>query len=471
LSYGKTFTFQRWFFEQFDELMKEVPRVALWQRNADNAKYTNDSENSKNCYMCFTSWENENCLYVNNGFWSKNSVDCFWINTCERCYNSIQLSNCYKLFDSFSCFDCSESRYLYECKNVNHSAFCINLTNKSYNFLNKQYTKLEYEHLLEKLQNDITFRNECILEYHKLVSTIPTNQLRMDIVENCFWNNIANSKNCYAVYDSTFIEESKYIYQWGRLFTSMDSTITGSNEERGYVYETLSTPGSNRCFFSSTIGESNAVFFSDFCYYSENLFGCVWLRHKEYCILNKQYTKEEYEKLVAKIIEHMQKTWEWWEFFPPSLSPFGYNETIANEYLPVKKSDLPTQHGYKWSNYSTDPKLPENAELLHTATIPEEERKALVNDDSILKKVIICKESQRPFTIQKLELAFYRKMDLPLPKFHPDIRHEKRMKQRPWRTLYLRTCDKCGKEMVSIYPVEDTRSVYCEACYRQEIYG
>jgi formylmethanofuran dehydrogenase subunit E len=62
-------------------------------------------------------------------------------------------------------------------------------------------------------------------------------------------------------------------------------------------------------------------------------------------------------------------------------------------------------------------------------------------------------------------------MSLPLPKLHPDIRHEKRMKQRPWRTLYLRTCNKCGKEMVSVYSVEDTRKVYCEECYRQEVYG
>ena len=31
------------------------------------------------------------------------------------------------------------------------------------------------------------------------------------------------------------------------------------------------------------------------------------LRNKSYCILNKQYTKEEYEELVPKIIEHMMK--------------------------------------------------------------------------------------------------------------------------------------------------------------------
>ena len=40
----------------------------------------------------------------------------------------------------------------------------------------------------------------------------------------------------------------------------------------------------------------------------DNLFGCVGLKNKHYCIFNKQYTKDEYEALVPKIIEHMKKT-------------------------------------------------------------------------------------------------------------------------------------------------------------------
>jgi hypothetical protein len=35
----------------------------------------------------------------------------------------------------------------------------------------------------------------------------------------------------------------------------------------------------------------------------------------------------------------MQTTGERGEFFPSSLSPFGYNETVAQEYLPVEKTD------------------------------------------------------------------------------------------------------------------------------------
>ena len=34
----------------------------------------------------------------------------------------------------------------------------------------------------------------------------------------------------------------------------------------------------------------------------------------------------------------MQKTGEWGEFFPASFSPFGYNETVAQEYFPLNRS-------------------------------------------------------------------------------------------------------------------------------------
>jgi DNA-directed RNA polymerase subunit M/transcription elongation factor TFIIS len=81
-------------------------------------------------------------------------------------------------------------------------------------------------------------------------------------------------------------------------------------------------------------------------------------------------------------------------------------------------------------------------------------------------------------------LEFYRKHNLPLPRKHPDIRHEERLKQRPSRELHLRKCDKCGKEMVSVYQKDpllggeglgwgqtQEQKVYCEGCYQQEVYG
>jgi hypothetical protein len=88
------------------------------------------------------------------------------------------------------------------------------------------------------------------------------------------------------------------------------------------------------------------------CDNSSNLFGSSGLRNKEYYIFNKQYTKEEYEVLVPKIIEHMKGTGERGEFFDPSLSPFGYNETVAQDYYPLSKSQA-QERKYTWSEYES----------------------------------------------------------------------------------------------------------------------
>jgi CxxC-x17-CxxC domain-containing protein len=38
------------------------------------------------------------------------------------------------------------------------------------------------------------------------------------------------------------------------------------------------------------------------------------------------------------------------------------------------------------------------------------------------------------------------------------------------RKLFTRICDKCGKEIQTIYAPERKEIVYCENCYNKEIY-
>jgi hypothetical protein len=87
--------------------------------------------------------------------------------------------------------------------------------------------------------------------------------------------------------------------------------------------------------------------YCDGCNACDSCFGCIGLQHKKYCILNKQYAKEEYESLMTKIVEQMQKNDEWGKFFPPELSPYAYNETAAFIYYPLSKDEV-TSNGWKW---------------------------------------------------------------------------------------------------------------------------
>ena len=43
----------------------------------------------------------------------------------------------------------------------------------------------------------------------------------------------------------------------------------------------------------------------------------------------------------------MRSTGEWGEFFPHELSPFGYNETVAQEYFPMTEGEVKSR-GWNW---------------------------------------------------------------------------------------------------------------------------
>jgi hypothetical protein len=70
---------------------------------------------------------------------------------------------------------------------------------------------------------------------------------------------------------------------------------------------TLVGAGCSDVFFSCfIINNCSNIFYSSECFSCKNCFACSGLKNKQYCILNKQYSKEEYEKLVPQIIEKMQ---------------------------------------------------------------------------------------------------------------------------------------------------------------------
>ena len=183
-----------------------------------------------------------------------------------------------------------------------------------------------------------------------------------------------------------------------------------------------------------------------------------------YCILNKQYTKKEYEELLPKIISHMEKTGEWGEFFSPKISPFSYNETMAQEFFPLTKEEALSK-GYKWNEINEESTKSDKV-------ISAEQLPPSITDipDDILNWSIKCEASGKLFKIVPQELAFYRKMKLPIPRLHHEERYKRRIQQRPPRKLWKRSCDKCGKEIQTTYAPDRPEKVYCETCYRKEIY-
>ncbi len=462
LDYGFDFDFSKTFNEQFNKLLKTVPMPAVLNSNAENSTYINQTWNMKNCYLVYSCMDSEDCYYSNRLFNCKNSIDCSVLYDSQNCYECVDWRNLYQCFWTQNTKNCNNSYFLFDCVGCKDCFGCRNLREKQYCIFNKQYTKQEYEHKLKDLIEEISSYSKLIALKKHYNSLLKQNAIfRSMYLDDCidtFWWFLYNTKNsteCYEWWDlencknGLMIHNSQYICDWNNTTWAQ------------WQYE-VSTWWINwyNSLFSLDIWPANSyVLYSAYTPNCSNLFWCVWLKNKNYCIFNKQYTKQDYNKIVPKIIAHMQETWERGEFFDPSISPFWYNESAAFEYFPISKSE---SQKYWFPRHDLNQNKSSKASLLPDSIFE--------TDENILKDIFVCQKSGKPFKIIKQEFTFYKKYNIALPRLHSDIRHTDRFNQKPSRTLHLIDCKKCLNKISSIYNKESELKIYCEACYHKEIY-
>ena len=460
--YWRDFDFSKPFFEQFYELYKQVPQLALNNQESENSQYTNQAQMNKDCYIVTCSCNNESCLYW---MWFQNckdSMDCLYLEKSELCYELINGKNCYKCYYSENLDNCSNCTHCKNCISCKDCFACSNLRNKQYHIWNKKYSKEEYFEKIKTLKNQSHSSLELNKrELNKFDLKYPKKYYNGNSNEQFNWDFLENNKNSLDCFNCRDSENIKYCRDAWKARNCMDLVETLEND---FCLEVeWSWWGMNMMFWAKIVKTSDTMY-SSHVYHSNNCFWCVWLKKAKYCILNKQYTKKKYEILIAQIIEHMQKTWEWWEYFPVELSLFAYNETVAQEYFPLKK-EVCLKKWYKWKD--EDDNIPNVTKVIPAEKLPDS-----ISDipDDVLNWAIKCEISWRPFKFIPQELKFYREHNIPVPHLHPDERHKARMKLRNPRKLYDRQCVKCNKDIQTTYAPEWSETVYCEGCYLKEVY-
>jgi hypothetical protein len=298
---------------------------------------------------------------------------------------------------------------------------------------------------------------QAIFEEHK--KQFP--KLYMHGINNidCSGDYLLNSKNAIDCYDSFRAEDSRYVYSGFLPLKDCYEDYQCGEDSSLFYYTSLGGFSSYNIKFCWGVFEgSSDIEYSMHIRASKNCFGCVGLNKVQYCILNKQYTKEEYEKLRIKLIEHMKQTGEYGEYFPPSLSPFPYNKSNAQIDMPLNKDEA-VQLGFKWEDekrdwQKCDYKIPDALKDV---------------DDNILGVLLSDKDTGQNFKLIKQELEFYRKMEIPVPVNCFIERHKKRLAQRNQRKLYLKKCDKCKKEIQTTWPPDTPNKIYCKECFLSDI--
>ncbi|KKR67630.1 MAG: hypothetical protein UU10_C0040G0001, partial [Parcubacteria group bacterium GW2011_GWF1_40_6] len=473
--YAMDYDPNRPFLAQWKELSEKTPFVILETDylTLKNCEYSGSIAYSKNCYMTIWADYCENVYYssILNGL--KFSSDCLRGWESELCYESIGFINNYKTFFSDDCDNCVDVWFSRNCYSCTNCVGCVNMRGVTNCIFNIKYSKEEYEEKIKEMKLDSWgglqevkkkaqkfWRTKPYREYHG-------HTLNLNVTGEYTYRS-KNSKEGYIV---NYAENCK----WCQLITvasikdCYDYTGWGNNAELMYESVQVGDKASNVKFSSHCLPDVLNTEYSFWCIGSKNNFGCVNLKRKSYCILNKQYLKEEYEKLKVQIIEDMKKNpyidergraWPYGEFFAPGFVKVAYNNSNAMKFFPKTKEQA-LSLGYVWS----DEENPTSKCTIKSKKLPETIKET---DNSILEEIIECSNCTRAYKIVQGELSLLRKMNLPIPHECPKCRENKRFTRMNKPGMYHRKCDKCNVNIYTPYAPDRPEIVYCVKCYQAE---
>jgi len=454
LSYGRDFDFGRPFFEQFDELSRTVPRMGLYQMSNENSKYNSFLAYCKNVYMSAGSYFVEDSVFCRKSQYSKDCLNCNLVDHSELLEGAINSSYCYGCRAIFNCRNCSSSMYLADCVGCTDCFMCGGVIRRSHCVKNVQYTKEEYEKLVEeKLSSGHEALMKEFVEFNKTLPKKYQNQLNC---ENSSGDFLQNSKNASMCFDCFKVEDSKYLFECESVKDCMDLTTHDKNIQLSYEMSCGGEDSYMAKFGFCACDTVNSEYLFESFFVNE-CFGCVGLHPKtKNCILNKQYSKEEYDALRARIVEHMKKTGEYGEFFPTTISSFAYNETVANDHFPLSQEEV-LKNGWKWKDI--DAKLFVKSDFVLPDRIEE-------TASSVVDEILSCSCCGKNYKIIPMEFDLAKKMKVPLSKKCSNCRQKDLRVFKSARKLYARTCSKCLGEILSVYSPDSPEVVYCESCWQ-----
>jgi hypothetical protein len=391
----------------------------------------------------FSLFENENCDYVEHVFGAKDSYLSFWVwsNSEKVLYSCIAKDNCRNIYNSSQVIDGSENIYMSsgitKSYNIFYSKFitgwaniwfstnligcsecifCDNLQNKSYCVKNIEFPKDKY---IEQKNLYLREKNKFISNYKELQK---------------IWENFAskNVKGSFII-KSENIQNWKYVYHtkngrnlfmvWGEKWDEnmYDVFSWGSISAKNAYGCTMFWVNSENLYLSWHIASSLNIYHSFSLENCSYCLGCIWIKNKYFCILNKQYTKEEWYELADKIFASMEKDWILGDFFPWKLNPFYFNDTMAYLIDDSFTKEEVEKAWYMWRDDKIKVDISETAEIVETKNLLsyqgfDSNGNWKINPE-ILKKVIVDSNGNY-YKIVPMEYDFLVKYELPLPEIH-----------------------------------------------------
>lgn len=460
LDFGVEPSLQTPFFQQFETLRNRVPHFSRPGVNLENSDYSANASDLKSCYLVFASSRATDCLYGESVWGSRDCIDCTETRESELCYDCTGCLNCYSVQSSQYSESCTDSYFLLNCRSCQNCFGCVNLRRQQYCVFNRQLTKHNYEAFLAA-QPLRSFRGRTALaaQVRDFWLQHPRPHAVSRQTEECTGNFLVNARN---VRDSYFIGDAENIrYSYLLYFGSRDcydSTIPGIDAE--LVYESLMSGIRSRnlgwCYFCAEGCDS--VFYSHLCVGCRDCFGCVGLRKKQYCLFNRQYSAAEYHRRTAEVVRLMQRTGEWGEFFPESMSSIPYNQSLAHRYFPLSPAEA-AKEGRRWFTRDSEQR---SSSAVPAAQLADE------LSDAEQPMTVLSAHSGKAFRVTAEELSRYRSLGVPLPRIAYDERMELRAADLGGVRLFQRRCPRSGEMMLTTFTPDSPWIVWDRDVYENE---
>lgn len=424
-TYGRDFDFSRPFCDQFRELLWTVPACNLVNDDPslENSTYVNGCSFTKNCYLIFNTDYAEDSCFNDSCYKIRDAFDNLRLYEGELCYETTDCRNCYQVLYADNSENCSHSLFLSNCRDCKHCFGCVGLEHKEYCVFNVQFTKEAYETEMRKINlGSYAAMEKTQQNVRAFMLQFPLSKEHILFCENSTGNYLRHTKNVHECFDAVELEDSAYCsdINSGPARDCMDYDVWGNNAELIFQSICVGQNARNVAFTCSSWENISNILYSASCFMSTDLFGCVGIKKGKYCVLNKQYTKEQYEELVPRIIAHMESTGEWGQFFPPELSFWEYDISLAGELHPLTREQA-LREGLPFNN--STPGIPSS---LHT-TPPDSITDTTV---AVLQEIYSCDTCKKPYKIVAQELAFYIRLGVALPHTCHNCRHLRRRRSR-----------------------------------------
>jgi hypothetical protein len=463
-SYMKDYDFNKSFFEQFKELLIAVPKaethLSLNSGPNINSDYANQAGGLKNCYLVFNGGPGEEMMYSRGVRDCHEIGDCYFGINLEDCYECVNVSDSNHVFFGKNIFNSFNSDFVLNCRGINDCFGCVNLHNKSYHFFNEKLSQEEYKKRIDKIIGSYSKMDEMNKKFNKFSKTLPYRANSNFKAINSNGDYLYECKEVKNSFEVASAENCKYLFSTKDIKDSYDNTGFGFKSEM--LLNCVAVGYSSNVIGCYTVENSQNIFYSFQIRNCHDCIGCDGLRNAEYCIFNKQYSKDDYENLKNHIIKELTELGIHGLMMPPELAPFAYNETIAQDNMPLIKEEALAQ-GFRWED---DIQMTTGKETLQPEEIPDHIKDV---KNSITKEILKCVNCERNYKITEQELLFYRKMVLPIPHKCFFCRHRDRINRRGPFKFFIRKCDNCGKDTNTNLTKEVAPIMYCESCYQQEV--